>query len=111
VKKPAFILAQGDRLPSLRLTAEDILGIKQSLVSATAVVAHMLHLASGVLIRPTATITNGAQGQVTISWGASDTVLPGLYRMWLVFTFPGGAMTFPSCPDGEDELLIEVCGA
>jgi hypothetical protein len=109
--KPAFVIAQGDRLPSLVLTALNSAGVKQNLSSATGIVAHMLHLASGVLINPTAVISNGAQGEVTISWSSTDTQVPGLYRLWIVLTFAGGTMTFPSCPDGEDETLVEVCPA
>ena len=109
MKTPAFVIAQGDQLPALVITSLNSAGVKQNLAAATAVAAFMVHLPSGTKFTLTAAISNAPDGEVTISWGANDTDLPGLYRIWFVFTFPQGTMTFPSCPDGVDELLIEVC--
>ena len=111
MKKAAFVMALGDRLPALVLTATNSAGVKQNLAAATAIVATMLHLPSGVQFTPTVTISNPTTGEITISWAGVYPTLPGLYRVWVVLTFPGGPMTFPSCPDGEDELLVEVCPA
>ncbi len=109
MKKPAFVMARGDRLPSLVLTALNSAGVKQNLAAATGVVAYVRHLPSGVEFLPSVTISSAPDGEITITWGANDTALPGLYRIWVVLTFPGGPMTIPSCPDGEFELLMEVC--
>lgn len=109
MKKASFVMALGDRLPALVLRAVNSAGVKQNLAAATGIVAHMRHLPSGTDIEPTVTISSAAQGEITVSWAGAYPLLPGLYRIWVVITFPGGTMTFPSCPDGEDELLVEVC--
>jgi hypothetical protein len=111
MKRASFVLAQGDRLPELVLTALGSAGLKQNLSAATGIVAHLYNLSSGIAITPQVAITNAASGEITITLGATDTLVPGLYRLWVVVTFPGGNMTFPSCPDGEDEILIEICPA
>lgn len=109
MKKAAYVMASGDLLPVLVLTALNSAGVKQNLAAATGIAAYMTHLPSGAKTTLTAAISSAPDGEVTISWQAGDTDLPGLYRIWIVLTFPGGPMTFPSCPDGDDELLMEVC--
>ena len=109
MKQAAFVIAQGDQLPSLVLTAINSAGVKQNLSAATGVAGYMTHLPSGQKITLAVTISNPPDGELTVTWGATDTALPGLYRIWFVLTFPAGTMTFPSCPDGVDEMLIEVC--
>lgn len=107
--KPEFEIAKGDRLPSFVVQVINAANIAQPLGTATALVAKALHVESGIILTLTASVSDAAAGEVTIDWGASDTVLPGLYRLWIVFTFPGGPMTVPTCPHGEDEFLFEVC--
>lgn len=112
MKAPIFVIAQGDQLPDLVVGAENSAGAKQNLAAATGVAAYMMHLSSGSKLTLAATISNTTLGEVTITWGSGDTSVPGLYRLWLVFTFAAGKpMTFPSCPDGPDEVLVEVCAA
>lgn len=106
---PAFEIAAGDQLPSFVLEVLNAANVVQPLGAATAVVAKALHVESGITLTLTATVSDATAGEVTIEWGTTDTLLPGIYRLWLVFTFPGGPMTVPTCPHGEDEFLFEVC--
>lgn len=109
MRQADFVIAQGDQLPSLVFTAINSAGVKQNLAAATAIVGYMVHLPSGEKITLSVAISDAPNGEITVSWGSTDTALPGLYRVWVVITFPQGTMTFPSCPDGVDEFLVEVC--
>ena len=104
-----FVIAQGDKLPPLKLEAVDASGVPVNLSGATSVSAYMLLLPSGHRVTLAATISNAAAGEITITWGDGDTSAPGRYRLWVVVTFAGGPMTFPSCPDGNDAVIVEVC--
>lgn len=108
---PQFEIAQGNNLPTFIMEALNSNNVVIPLGAATGITAYMKHLQTGVILTLNAEISDPDIGEITVTWGDTDTVLPGLYRVWVDIDFPTSAkpITIPTCPHGEDQFLIEVC--
>lgn len=84
---PRYTLKQGDSLPTLQETLLDEVGDPIDLTSAT-VEFHMKRvLATLPTVQASATIIDGAGGQVEYEWGLNDMATPGTFDCEWMVTF------------------------
>lgn len=100
-----FVIKRNDRAPSI----EGTLGLSDgTVVNLTGTsVKFIMTLAGATIpkINAAATIVDAINGEVSYSWGATDTDTAGLYRAEWEVTFAGGIKrTFPS----DDFLYVRV---
>ncbi len=105
----SFNIKKGDRSPGYSVTLEAPAGTPVDLTGTS--VKFIMTLDDGVTTTPkidaVATIDDEEAGEVTYSWGATDTNTAGLYRAEWEVTFAGSIKrTFPA--DGF--LYINVIG-
>jgi hypothetical protein len=107
----AFTIKQTDRRPKFVVVLKDDFGEPTesivNLTSATGAVFNMRAADGGAvkINRGSAAITNAAGGEITYSWGASDTNTAGSYEAEVEVAWNDGlAETFPS--DGYWEVVI-----
>lgn len=88
---------QGDRLPSLNVTAVQSDGTAYDLTGAT--VVFNMRAADGATVkvnRASATLVNGAAGTLRYDWAASDLDTVGLYEGEFEATISGRKLTIPT---------------
>lgn len=101
-----FTIKQGDTLPPITATLEDVDGAVD-LTDASAVLFKMQPIAGGAMtVDDAATIASpSTAGQVSYAWQAGDTDTPGWYNAeWEVTFTDQSVATFPN----EKNLLIEI---
>src|SRR5579859_7130252 len=90
-----FYISQGATAPAITATLIDQYGNVANLTGAS-VKFVMTNAFYGNAVNATATIVNATAGQVSYSWGSSDTINPGLFSCQWQVTFSGGAQeTYP----------------
>lgn len=90
-----FYIGQGARRPTLVVNLLDANGPVN--VTGKTVTFRMKLQDGTTAISGSATVSNGATGEVTYSWGASDTATPGTYiAEWSVTWDTGITQTFPT---------------
>lgn len=106
-----FTLKQGDLRPALLATFTDATGARVNLTGAT-VILYIRRSATGDLllakpstVAPDQTPEGGTRGDVSYSWAAGETDVPGEYVAEWVVTFADGTIqTFPT--EGAISLSI-----
>jgi hypothetical protein len=111
----AFEIKQGDRRPLFVVILKDDFGEPTeavvNLTTATSAVFNMRVVNGGTvkISRQTAAITNAAGGEVTYSWGASDTDTIGNYEAEVEIIWNDGkAETFPGGPGGGNYFAVTI---
>jgi hypothetical protein len=90
-----FYISQGATAPAITATLVDQYGNVANLTGAS-VNFVMTNAFYGNAVNKAATIVNAAAGQVSYSWGSSDTVNPGLFScQWQVVFSSGAQETYP----------------
>lgn len=93
----AFYIKQGDRLPSLSATLEEIDGSAVDLSGGTVKFLMRRRAGLAALIDASAAVVNASLGQVRYDWGAGETATPGTYQGEFEFTNGDGKkLTFPN---------------
>lgn len=102
----SFVIKKSDRAPAITATLGDSSGVVVDLTGTSVKFIMTLAGAAVPKVNAAATIVSATGGQVSYSWGASDTDTAGLYRGEWEVTFAGGVkQTFP--PDDFVYVLIE----
>lgn len=96
-------IKRGDAEPALRLTLTGADGPVD--LTAATTVRLLLAARNGTLAVDAALAARPANGQLTYTWGLTDTAAIGSYRVEVEVTWPGGRkQTFPS--DGYGAVRI-----
>ena len=101
-----FFMGKGDQLPKIATTLEDTNGaidLTGATVTLYARKVGATTIFSGSVTVATDQVAN--KGQVTYSFGASDTLVPGRYFVKWVAVIGGLPITFPN--SGADEAWID----
>ena len=101
----SFNIKQHDRSPAFSVTLEAPAGTAIDLTGCSVKFIMTLDGATTAAVSAAATIDSAADGEVSYSWGATDTETAGLYRAEFEVTFAGGTKrTFPA----NDYLYINI---
>lgn len=101
----SFSIKRNDRQPTFDVTLEAPAGTPVDLTGCTVKLIMTKDGSSSSKVNAAATVTSAADGEVSYSWGATDTDTAGLYRAEWEVTFAGGTKrTFPA----EDYLYVNV---
>jgi len=92
-------MARNDLLPSLSITCTYADGTAVDLSTATTPKFYMRSAqdaSASVKVDATATVTNGAGGELTYSWSSGDTDTAGVYLAEFEVQIGGRKLTFPN---------------
>lgn len=99
-----FYIGQGARRPNLVANLMDATG-PVNLASASSVTFRMRLQNGTTTVSGSCTVSSPAEGEVTYSWGASDTATPGVFIAEFSVTWTTGVtQTFPT----DRVLTVEV---
>jgi hypothetical protein len=101
---PTWFMKAGDTLPAITGTLVDQTGNTVNLTGA-AVTFIMTNAFFGNAVNAPATITNATAGQVSYSWGSTDTINTGLFDyQWYVVFSSGAQESFPQGYYGKVQI-------
>lgn len=93
----SFSIKRNDRSPAYEVTLEAPAGTPVDLTGCSVKFIMTLEGSSTAKVDAAAVVDSAADGEVSYSWGATDTDTAGLYRAEWQVTFAGGIKrTFPA---------------